>query len=113
MLSFLNTVKEFDALLFLPDEDENTVRFEVCTYKDAGEPVGGSGMGLEYHIVLFKVKDGNAYEFDSYDAILVEPRTYIAMLIPQDFYGLVARKTTTSINLVNTMKETIDNTDFS
>ena len=100
MLDFL---KEFskenhDAIFFLPGDKEDQVQIEAATYKDPGEDVGGSQMGNAYHVILFKedTKTDTLYNVDRFDAIFVDPFEYISGLIPQNWYGVIARKTTTS-----------------
>ena len=54
-------------------------------------------MGPAWHVVLFRIGDeGIAEDVDTFDAIFSEPREYISELIPLNFFGVVARKTTTS-----------------
>jgi hypothetical protein len=47
--------------------------------------------------MLFKQDDeGNPVDPDLFEAILTEPLEYVSRMITCDFYGLVAKKTTTS-----------------
>jgi hypothetical protein len=96
MLSFFEDIeKTFDVMFFIPhDEKEDTVRILTKNYKDPGEPIGGNQMGSEYHIMLFR--EGEEDNIDLFDGILCDPREYVSQLIPQDWYGIIARKTTTS-----------------
>lgn len=103
-LKNMESIKDFDVLFFLP-KDEESLKIELCDYTNPGQPVGGNDMGKEYHITLFKLNETGTCDLDSFDAILADPKTYVSMLIPQDWYGFVARKTTTSLSFV---KETID-----
>jgi hypothetical protein len=99
MLESLREAKNenFDAFFFMPGPEEDLVKVEGATYKDPGESVEGSSMGNMYHIMLFKQdEDGAPIEPDLFEAILVEPLEYISRLITCDFYGLIAKKTTTS-----------------
>jgi hypothetical protein len=100
MLSFFEDIqKTFDVMFFIPHEDdEDKVRILTKHYKDPGEPVGGNQMGNEYHIMLFR--EGEEENVDVFDAILCDPREYVSQLIPQDWYGIIARKTTTSKTFV-------------
>ena len=100
MLDFL---KEFsndkpDAILFLPGDKEGQVQIEAATYKDPGESIGGSYLGNAYHVILFKedTKKDKLYDVDRFDAVFVDPFEYISGLIPQNWFGVIARKTTTS-----------------
>jgi hypothetical protein len=101
MLSFFENIQQnFDVMFFIPhEEDEDKVRILTNKYKDPGEPVGGSPLGVEYHIMLFK--DGEEENIDLFDGILCDPREYVSQLIPQDWYGIIARKTTTSKTFVD------------
>ena len=104
MLEVFKDMTDYDALFFLPGEEENMFRIESCKYKDPGQQLGGSALGPEYTVVLFKFDDEDGtYAHDNFDAILADPRIYISGLIPQDWYGLVARKTTTSQSFVKDM----------
>lgn len=89
---------DYDALFFMPhDEDENKVEIHARNFVDKGEPIGGNLIGPAWHVVLFKVnEEGMAKDVDTFDAIFAEPREYVSELIPLNFYGVVARKTTTS-----------------
>ena len=104
MLEAFKDVKDFDVLFFLPTDQEDELRVESCTYKNPGEQIGGSELGPEYTVHLFKFDEENGtYDHDSFDAIFADPRIYISNLIPQDWYGMVARKTTTSADFVGDM----------
>lgn len=104
-LKNMESINEFDVLFFLP-RDEDTLKIELCDYTNPGQQVGGNEMGKEYHITLFKFNENDgAYDLDTFDAILADPKTYISSLIPQNWYGFVARKTTTSKKFV---EETLD-----
>lgn len=100
MLDFLKefSKEEHDAIFFLPGDKEDQVQIEAATYKEPGENIGGSAMGNAYHVILFKedIKTDKLYNVDRFDAIFVDPLEYISGLIPQHWYGVIARKTTTS-----------------
>jgi hypothetical protein len=103
MLDFLKTLKneDHDAIFFLPGPKEDSLHIESAVYKNPGEKLGGSPMGDSYHVILFKEdsKNGNEvkiYDIDKFEAILAEPLEYISTLIPQDWFGIIARRTTTS-----------------
>lgn len=100
----LDKIKEFDVLFFVP-QDEDNLKIELCEYTNPGQDVGGNHMGKEYHIALFKFNEEGTYDHDLFDAILSDPKTYVSSLIPQNWYGFVARKTTTSKEFV---LETLD-----
>lgn len=99
MLDFLREIKneKFDALFFIPGPEDDTVRVEGAKYKEPGESIGGNKMGDMYHIMLFREDEkGNPVDPDLFEAILTEPLEYVSRMITCDFYGLVAKKTTTS-----------------
>ena len=104
MLDFLKDLKinEHDAIFFLPGDKKDQIHVEAATYKDPGENVGGSAMGNAYHVILFKednTKEG-IYDVDRFDAIFVDPLEYMSSLIPQNWFGIMARKTTTSDDFI-------------
>jgi hypothetical protein len=105
MLDYLkNLDKPFDILDFLPYEDDDGnegIKVEAYQYADAGESVGCSEMGHAYHIIIFKLDEDESVEtctkdHDFFDGILIEPREYLSRMIPNGWFGVLARKTTTS-----------------
>jgi hypothetical protein len=98
MLDFLKELKkeEFDALFFLPGEEKDQLHIEGATYKEPGESVGGNSLGKAYHVILFKENKEGIHDVDRFDAILLEPLEYMSELIPANWFGIVAKKTTTS-----------------
>lgn len=104
MLDFLvkSKNKEFDTIVFLSGDKEDTVQVQFNVYKDKGKNIGGSALGDTYHIILFKEdKNGNLINSDRFEAILICPLEYISSLIIQKWYGIIARKTTTSDSFVD------------
>lgn len=99
MIEFPKSLREepFDAFFFLPGEEEDTVHLEGAVYKDPGEKVGGSSIGDEYHIILFReAEDGELVDIEQFSAVLIDPPTYIARMIDIDWFGILAKMTTTS-----------------
>jgi hypothetical protein len=99
MLEFLKAIKEqkFDSISFLPGVKEDQVRVEGAEFKNPGDRIGGNDFGDMYHIVLFQLnEDGSPKNLDWFEGILGSPLEYISQLIPQNWFGLVAKKTTTS-----------------
>jgi hypothetical protein len=84
--------------MFFEGDKDDSIRIEGNCYEERGEPVGGSDLGDAYHVFLCKghPTEDRYHEFDTFDAILCEPLEYISGLIPYGFYGMVAKKTTTS-----------------
>jgi hypothetical protein len=102
MLDFLKELKdeEFDAYFFLPGDTTGQIQIEGALYKEPGVSVGGNSLGKEYHVILFKENDAGIYDVDRFDAVFTEPLEYMSSLIPENWYGMMARKTTTSNNFV-------------
>jgi len=108
MLDFLKelkTEKGHDIIFFLPGPKQDSYHIEGGSYKTPGEKVGGNSIGDEYHIILFKNKDENddeivVYNIDKFEAVLSEPLEYISNLIKDEWYGIVAKRTTTSNNFI-------------
>jgi len=103
MLDFMQKLKNdpdgpFDAIFFLPGDKEDQVHVEASIFKNPGEPLGGSSMGHSYEVVLFKddTENDKLYDVDRFEAIFCDPYEYISNLIPQKWFGMVVRKTTTS-----------------
>ena len=98
MLEFLKDVanEEFDTISFLPSEAGHII-VNGSTFREPGEKIGGNLIGDEYHIILFKLnEDGSPKDLDWFQGILGSPLEYISQLIPLDFFGVVAKSTTTS-----------------
>jgi hypothetical protein len=108
MLDYLRHLKneKIDFLTFLEGEKKDSIEISGTEYVNPGESVDISPMGNSYHIILFrdhKEKPDEYGDVDSFDAILVDPLEYISGLIPSGWYGIIARKTTTSRPLVDRM----------
>ena len=103
MLDYLQKLKNdpegpFDAIFFLPGDEEGQVHIEANQFKNPGEPLGGSCMGHSYEVVLFKddATNDKLIDVDRFEAVFSDPYEYISNLIPQDWFGMIVRKTTTS-----------------
>lgn len=98
--------ENFDIFHFLPAGEENKIHIQGSCFKELGTKLSGSTMGDCYHIILFQEdKDGAVEKLEESEAILTAPLEYISMLIPLNFYGVICKKTTTSLKFV---KETFD-----
>jgi hypothetical protein len=106
MLDFLKEMNdddiEYDAIFFLPGEKPNTLQIEGSVYKDPGEKTGGGVMGDGYHIIIFRenAEEDKLYDIDRFDAVLTHPIEYISRMIKDNWFGIVAKKTTTSNNFI-------------
>lgn len=108
MLDFLKEFSkdEHDAIFFLPGDKKDDLHIEGAVYKNPGEKIGGNSMGDEYHVILFKERDdGKLYDVDKFEAVFADPYEYISNLIPQQWFGILAKRTTTSEAFV---KKTFD-----
>ena len=106
MLEYLKHLKneKIDFLSFLEGDKKDSIQIIGTEYTDPGENVDASAMGNSYHIILFREHEEKPDEYgdvDSFEAILSDPLEYISGLIPQGWYGIIARKTTTSRPMVD------------
>jgi hypothetical protein len=108
MIDSLKQFKDdnFDSFLFMPTEEENQIHFQGSLYKNPGTKLDGSSIGDCYHIILFKDDDGLVVKLDMFEAILMAPLEYISQLLPDEWFGVICKKTTTSEKYV---QETFDN----
>jgi len=103
MLEALREVVDYDTIFFVPHpEEDGLVKLEVAKYKDAGEKINGSQEGDAFDIIIFRLdEEEEITDLDRFEGILIEPREYISRMIKSDWYGVVARKTTTSDKMVD------------
>lgn len=106
MLESLKHLKghKFDVLTFLEGEEEQQIKVELNTYATPGEKIGGNEIGEMYDVILFQDHEEDPEKFaqlDHFSAILADPLEYISQLIPSGWYGIIARKTTTSDKLIS------------
>jgi hypothetical protein len=107
MLDVLKQIKNdpdgpFDAIFFLPGDKEDEVHIEGSIFKNPGKKIGGNSLGDLYDVVLFKddTENDKLYNVDRFEAIFSDPYEYISNLIPQNWYGMVIKKTTKSGDFV-------------
>jgi len=107
MLDYLRELKQkekqFDFLSFTSGDNGDSMCISGNEYAEPGEPIGTTSIGPQYHIILFKdhpTEEEKFYDVEFFDAILADPWEYISGLIPAGFYGIIARKTTTSEPIV-------------
>lgn len=98
MLDLFKKVSDtFDALFFVPmDDDETEIYIQTSEYKNKGELIDSTEIGPTWHIVLFKHDGKKISDLDSFEGIFSDPREYVSGLISSGWYGVVAKKTTTS-----------------
>jgi hypothetical protein len=106
MLEYLKPLKnkKVDCIMFFEGSAPNKINVEAHTYNEPGEPLGGSAVGNMYHIVLVKDHETDKdkfTDFDQFEAILACPLEYISGLIPTGWYGVIAKKTTTSQTFID------------
>lgn len=107
MLDYLKGVDDFDALFFMPAEEDNQIFIQSSKYINPGQLLNVGEIGPSWHVVLFRTDDEEkAKDLDHFEAIFSDPREYISGLIDSNWYGVVAKKTTTSHKFI---KEVLDN----
>ena len=96
MLDYLKSFEKenYDAIMFLPHEDEDMIHVEGKLFANNDTKLDGSVMGDCYHIILFKMdEEMNPINLDKFEAILSGPLEYISRLIPDGWFGMVCKKT--------------------
>jgi len=102
-----------DVVMFLPGSlPKNGViplKIDLMRYTNAGEKLGGSDLGDSYDIILFQldIDTITVKNKDRFTAVLIEPAQYIANMINHHFFGIVARLTSNSNNMMTTTYEQI------
>lgn len=92
---------DFDFIMFFNSVKKDIVDVETMQYKDRGEVLELHPLGNKYHIILCKQDGDNILDIDLFEAILIDPFTYLYELIPQGWRGMICKKTTTSDNVVD------------
>jgi hypothetical protein len=111
MLQIFEEIKQrgCDAISFFPNPDDNSdVIIQGLLYKEAGESIGGGSHGNSYDIVTFKKRGNDFTDKDHFEAVLVCPYTYSEKLLKDGYFGFVAKKTTTSKELVDYVMVNVD-----
>jgi hypothetical protein len=110
MLPFLEDLSKenYDCISFLPGKDDGELNIETGTYVEKGEEIKGT-LGCVYHINIFKQKEDDSIEFDTFEAVLIDPFIYLSHIIPSGWFGFISKKTTDSHefnqDMVKQMKE--------
>lgn len=91
----------YDGVYFLPhtDGENEGLKYQFFELKeeDNDEPIEGSSLGNKYHLVFFKEgDDGLPVLDDQFEAILVDPATYLHGLLGAGVYGCILKKTAKS-----------------
>lgn len=94
---FMPAKDEYDGFYFLPGDNEGDLTLAFFKFNgetDYGKPIESNDMGDKFHIAFFR-RDANGYPvFDEhFEAIFVDPTTYIMNLVDTNLYGCVLRKT--------------------
>ena len=94
------------ALTFLPsDRPEENAVIQGLHYKDAGVTIKTqSDIGDLYDIIIFRGNEVDGYhDLERFEAILACPYTYSNRMYQGHYYGIVAKKTTTSEDIVESI----------
>ena len=91
----------YDGVYFLPhtDGENEGLKYQFFELKeeDNDVPIEGSSLGNKYHLVFFKEgDDGLPVLEDQFEAILVDPATYLHGLLGAGVYVCILKKTAKS-----------------
>jgi hypothetical protein len=99
------TTKEYDGFYFLPGGEENELEisyFQFAEDEYRQNPTSYPNLGDMYHIAFFKRGyDGKPAFDETFDAILIDPKTYVMGLIGCEIYGCLVKKTKKSTEWFN------------
>ena len=88
---------DFDGVYFMPGEEDDELILSFFDFKDDmanGKPIEVSKSGHMYHIAFFKKDENNRPVFDdAFEAILIDPATWITNLAGAGVYGCAVKKT--------------------
>ena len=88
---------KYDGVYFLPGDDESELVISYFDFKgdmEGGVPVEGSKIGDVWQVAFFKKdEEGNPVFDDHFEAILVDPATWIKNLAGSGVYGCAVKKT--------------------
>jgi hypothetical protein len=102
-------LQDYDGISFYHDKAKyNCLLFH---YDDQSEKYPGSSLGDMYQIMLYKETDGELYDIDFFEAILIDPMTYVMGLIKHDWCGIVGLKTEKSGAYFQEVIELLNNED--
>ena len=101
---------ECHAITFLPsDKPEEETVIQGLHYKEHGKKIETeSDLGDLYDIIIFR-RDNKGYsDLEQFEAILVCPFTYSDRMYNGKYFGVVAKKTTSSGEVVKSLLEKIN-----
>jgi hypothetical protein len=97
-----------DAITFLPRQGQLLdTEIHGLTYHDKGIKAKGTDIGDLFDITIFRRKDNKYCDIERFDAILACPYTYSSTMFDGNYYGIVAKKTSTSDNVINSFEKRI------
>ena len=98
-----------DAITFVPNPENNVETvIHGLSYVDKGDTIGSSSMGDLFDIILFRENEETFYDNEQFQAILVCPYTYSEKMMEDGHFGMIARKTTTSAEIVEPFRQKIN-----
>ena len=99
-----------EAIAFLPSEDPKEIAIiQGLHYKEQGDVVKTeSDVGDLYDVIIFRGDIDEGFgDLEQFEAILSCPFTYSNRMYDGNYFGVVAKKTTTSGEVVNSLLEKI------
>ena len=106
MLNLLEPIKneKFDVMYFIAGDEEDSIEIQLRQFKEGEEFAESTTLGDYYQILLYKHdKNGTCILPDKFEAILIDPMEYVSGLIPQDWFGIIARKTKNSHKIIDNL----------
>jgi len=106
MLDWLNPIKneKFDVMYFIAGDEKDSIDIQLRQFKENEESIANTKLGECYQILLYKHDtNGTCIHPDKFEAILIDPLEYISALIPQDWCGIIARKTKNSHKIIDNL----------
>jgi hypothetical protein len=95
--------ENYDVYMFIPGESEGEVRIEGNSFEELGDKLNGGLAGDCYQIAIFKESEteDKIVELDTFEAVLSSPVDYMERMIDDEWYGVLCRKTTNSLEFFN------------
>lgn len=95
--------ENYDGIYFSPvnDRDEKKVLYEFFSFSgksSGGKKIGSSELGDMYITLFLKFDESGKLVYDDhFEAIFIDPYTYLRHIRPVDSYGYIVRKTDKSV----------------